>query len=390
MNKRATLALLLTVGVVTPAWAQDVECETSNVLAVYSNRHDTAGSQFLTWDIYLMDPDKPDPVTGIIPVWRHLPSIDDDGQPVQAADWAPALSPDGKGRIVFDSNRNRGDGDPLNTSDLFLMNHTPGGKQTLVTRGSSASWSPNAKRIAFHASAKGTGLPINGNPGAPTSDSAIFIGKVRDLRYGAAPTQITHPIEDDPGTVVDEGQVDDDVDWSPVGKKIAFIRKNRANPDQSNPTSAEIYVVNVDGTGLTRLTTNSEEERGPAWSPDGKRIVYSCRQGIRGGNTLEICVMKVADRSVKKLTDNDVADLSPHWSPDGKKIAFQRPVANPVPGQGQQIWVMNADLNEDGTVPDWDQLTSPPGGHLFPAWGEIKAKCDDEDDEDDDDDNDDN
>ena len=87
--------------------------DTSNVLAVYSNRHDTVtAASSSPWDIYLMDADKVDPVNGMLSVWRHLPSIDDDGQPVQAADWAPALSPDGKGRIVFDSNRNRGEGTP--------------------------------------------------------------------------------------------------------------------------------------------------------------------------------------------------------------------------------------------------------------------------------------
>lgn len=35
----------------------------------------------------------------------------------------PTLSPDGKGKVVFDSNRVRAPGEPVNTSDLFLMNH---------------------------------------------------------------------------------------------------------------------------------------------------------------------------------------------------------------------------------------------------------------------------
>ena len=46
----------------------------------------------------------------------------------------PALSPDGRGKIVFDSNRLRAAGEPINTSDLFLMNHD-GSEQVYLTRG---------------------------------------------------------------------------------------------------------------------------------------------------------------------------------------------------------------------------------------------------------------
>ena len=139
-------------------------------------------------------------------------------------------------------------------------------------------------------------------------------------------------------------------------------------------------MINVDGTGLTRLTTNNEEERAPAWSPDGESIAYNCRKGTQGGNTLEICVMNVASGTVDKLTDNNLAELTTNWSPDGKKIVFQK--APPVAGQGQQIWVMNA----DGTGQTRVMVPPPlPGFTMHPTWGEIKAKCDDEDDEDDED-----
>lgn len=81
-----------------------------------------------------------------------------------------------KGRIVFDSNRDRDASEPVNTSDLFLMN-LDGTGQTKLTRGSSASWSPNGRRIAFHRSAQYDGTPgstlllIRGDPGAPAPDS---------------------------------------------------------------------------------------------------------------------------------------------------------------------------------------------------------------------------
>ena len=356
MNRHIALAAFLVAASAGPASPADEECDTptdtKSVIAVYSNQHDTAAPQSFGWDIYLMDPTVRD-ANGMLTVWKHFPGPD--------ADFAAAVSPDGKGRVVFDSNRNRPPGAALHTSELFLLNaREDNPEQVRLTRGSSASWSADGKRIVFHASESGTGTPINPNPGAPTSDSVIFVAKVGDLLEGEAPSQLTDP---------PDGKVDDDADWSPAGETIAFVRKDRVNADPSDPRSAEIYAVEADGTGLVQLTDDDVEERSPAWSPDGSRLVFSCRRGIQGGNNLELCLMNADGSGLVVVTDNTVADLSPRFTPDGTKILFQRPVANPLPGQGQQTWIMDA----DGTVQAGEQLTAPPGIHNFPAWAEIKC-----------------
>jgi TolB protein len=111
------------------------------------------------------------------------------------------------------------------------------------------------------------------------------------------------------------------------------------------------------------LTTNNQEERAPAWSPDGAKIAYMCR---RGGNDFEICVMKADRTGDLQLTDNTVLDASPKWSPDGQKILFHRLVAA---GQ-QQLFVMNADGS------DQTKLTDFAGTNLLAAWGKVRANCD--------------
>jgi TolB protein len=283
-------------------------------------------------EVYLVDPDGTNP--------RRLTEN-------ASGDAFPVLSPDGK-KIVFDSNRNRAETDPVNTSELFVMD-TDGGQQTFVTKGTSATWSPDSKRIAYHASASGAGLPIKGDPGAATSDSDIFVGNLDDLISGAGqPTNITNTPD----------EIEDDADWSSDGDRLVFTSHPTSdNPQLSN--RAEIYVADTDGGNRTPLTGNSYEERAPAWSPDGSRIVFSCRIG--GGNAdFEICVVRADGSGVVQLTANTVQELTANWSPDGTRIVVHR-----IPPF--ELWTMNADGT--GEMP----LTNTAGVNGLASWGELRV-----------------
>jgi TolB protein len=258
-------------------------------------------------------------------------------------DGFPALSPNGS-RVAFDSSRRRGEGEPLNTSDLFVMNGD-GTDQQFLVRGSSATWSPDARHIAFHASASRQGLPIKPDPGAATSDSDIFIIDGDDgLRSHSAPRNLTN----------NPAAIDDDADWSPDGTTIIFT-SHAVTDNPTNSATAEIYSVRSDGTGTpVRLTNNTEEERAPAWSPDGTRIVFQCR---RNGPDFEICVMNADGTGEIVVTNNAVPDLTPTWSPDARRIVFHRAV-----GGAARFQLFSISLDGTGET----QLTSPPGFNAFP------------------------
>jgi len=313
---------------------------------------------FKTAEIYSMNPD------GSEPLRLTFDSV---------ADGLPSLSPDGKGKVVFDSNRTAVElGAPVtNTnSNLFLMN-ADGTSDTgvfptsLNLIGSSATWSPSGKWIAFHASRSGgygTRIPGRVEPGGPTRDSDIFIVNLDDrIEHGEQPTNITQDVE---------GQSEDDADWSPNGQKIAFTSRPSACLTVATcQAAAEIWVMDADGSHRQQLTFNTLEERSPDWSPDGSKIAFSCR--LAAGTPFEICVMNADGSGLEVLTNNDVADLSPSWSPDGTRIAFARGGANQ-----QQIYVLNYAADENGSHNE-TQLTTVPI-NLFPNWGTIavgKSKC---------------
>jgi dipeptidyl aminopeptidase/acylaminoacyl peptidase len=120
---------------------------------------------------------------------------------------------------------------------------------------------------------------------------------------------------------------DDDLPaWSPDGTKIAFCSVRDGN--------WEIYVMNADGSHQTRLTDKPGEDCAPSWSPDGTQIIFMSN---RDGNS-EIYVMNADGGEQTRLTDNPAFDAFPDWVPDGRQIVF----VSDSDGQAD-IYVMSAD-----------------------------------------------
>ena len=116
--------------------------------------------------------------------------------------------------------------------------------------------------------------------------------------------------------------------WRPDGRKIAFM-SDRETP--SNPTPPafpgpdfEIFVMNADGSNPTQITFNDLDDEDPAWSPNGKRIVFQRDlDPVRGQADYDILTMKADGTRERNLTNSPgVHDFDPNWSPNGHRIAF--------------------------------------------------------------------
>jgi Tol biopolymer transport system component len=110
--------------------------------------------------------------------------------------------------------------------------------------------------------------------------------------------------------------------WRADGRKLAFMsnRVTATNPEGD----FEIFVMNADGSLVRQITFSAFDDENPAWSPDGKRIVFQRDlDPVVGQVNYDIFTMK-ADGSNQQNRTNDPAlqDIDPNWSPNGRRIAF--------------------------------------------------------------------
>lgn len=102
--------------------------------------------------------------------------------------------------------------------------------------------------------------------------------------------------------------------WSPDGMKLVFS------------SSTRLHVVNVDGSGLRRITGPKDEiDIGPAWSPDGRRLVFDSQ----GDGWTDLGVVNVDGSGERQLAEGSYRTGDPAkvaggdaWSPDGQKIVY--------------------------------------------------------------------
>ncbi|HXD33573.1 MAG TPA: protein kinase [Pyrinomonadaceae bacterium] len=106
--------------------------------------------------------------------------------------------------------------------------------------------------------------------------------------------------------------------WSPDGKEIVFSLAGREMPDVRNTIPSALWIVNV-ASGIKRLLSN-EDAMQPQWSPHNQRIAYWFNP-INAGRR-DIATIPVGGGPPVVVTKDGVSNWNPVWSPDGRYLYF--------------------------------------------------------------------
>ncbi|HEX6064045.1 MAG TPA: hypothetical protein VFZ04_07460, partial [Longimicrobiales bacterium] len=271
----------------------------------------------------------------------------------QSGEGSPSFSPDG--RLLAFVARREGD---ERAAEIYVLPFTEPGEArrvTAVARGVSRPvWSPDGTRIAFTVSDSLAG------------DSAIAKPKTRTEKLAASARK------NDPRVIT----------------RLNYIGETSFNQDRYN----QIYIVDAlqEGATAKRITNGSFGSNGPAWTPDGKSIVYSAappkgnyhpdyeqdadlyiiaadgtgapRNLTPGGRTGLSAA--VAGRAGTRVPADNFSEGNPRFSPDGKWLAYTRgTLGEHAAAANTQLIVANA----DGSSPQCVNCALDRGSNQF-AW----------------------
>ena len=209
-----------------------------------------------------------------------------------------------------------------------------------------AAWSPDGKRVVFHRRTSPTLPPLvkmfSRNPNYDLDLSGMLpafspSGK-QYLTMAAVPGEKGAALKvNTPETGRSEVLYKDKTrnafvgGWSPNGTKVVFalgsfaaffdgFRSEFLKPGDRVEGGAQIAMINADGSGFEELTSGTDNNAFPSYSPDGNRLVFRSfgkdSQGLR--------IMNLETKAVTTLTSD--YDNFPLWSPRGDLIMFARQI----------------------------------------------------------------
>ena len=249
-----------------------------------------------------------------------------------ASDYQPALSPDGSKILFVSSGRAT---DVKNTNQIYVMNSDGSNAKRLTNSAGSnlsPSWSFDGRKILFDSTRDGNeeiysmnadGSEQTNLTNNPANDRvAIFNRDGRKIVFSSTrdnadasevliQTNRLYTMNSDGSNPKEfatnqtlKPELQFSLQFSPDGTKILLLNFSKDNSD-SLPSLA---VASADGTLVKQLALRANDS---AWSPDGKRIVYSGRASSTSNS--DIYTAQADGSDIRKLTDNPNSDSSPSW-----------------------------------------------------------------------------
>lgn len=136
-----------------------------------------------------------------------------------------------------------------------------------------------------------------------------------------------------------------------TGQELVFVSGRLGHP--------QIFKMNLEGADTVQLTPGDGEAVNPAWHPDGQKIAFAWTHGFDIGN-FNIFIMDVATKQFAQLTHGVGRNENPSWAPDGMHLVFASKRGNKTQiysmlADGTQIRQLTTGGNNDKPV--WSRAT---------------------------------
>jgi len=115
---------------------------------------------------------------------------------------------------------------------------------------------------------------------------------------------------------------DSDPQWSPDGKRLAFV-SNRTGKEYDENRNTDVWVVSAEGGKLTKISDHEESDNQPRWSPDGKWIAFAGEVHDRDHPKIWLAPATGGAPSVLAANGLDLIPGGLEWSEDGKSLYFE-------------------------------------------------------------------
>lgn len=122
--------------------------------------------------------------------------------------------------------------------------------------------------------------------------------------------------------------------FSPDGSKLIF-RASRPKTDEEikvykdllaeglvQPTQMELFVCNVDGTGLKQITDLGNANWAPFFHPSGEKIIFSSNHNSERGFPFNLFMINIDGTGLEQISFDEQFDSFPMFSYDGSKLVF--------------------------------------------------------------------
>lgn len=148
--------------------------------------------------------------------------------------------------------------------------------------------------------------------------------------------------------------------FSRDGKQIAFCSDRDGD--------ADIYVMNADGTDVRQLTNAPGYDGGPFISPDGKWVIF--RSDRKKAELLQIYVIGIDGKNETALTDNVGVNWGPYWHPSKPYIIWSgADHSDPKARPNYDLWLAKYEV-KDGkfSIGNPERVTDFVGGDVLPVF----------------------